>query len=207
MSKTDQDDEDEDLGVLPNRIKALRKERHMTVEQLAERAGYSTGHVSNIENHKRGFTPRSLKKIAAVLGVKPAEILDASNAWQKVPVFGIIGDRGVFKPAGEGATAPPPQVKVPLALGEVLALQIAGPSLYPRYEDGAIIIYPKTPGRADTYIGQECFVVLSDGVSMIRRVDRGSGDDHYTLTFHNQPPLINVEVVTCRPILLVLPPS
>jgi DNA-binding transcriptional regulator YiaG len=207
MSKNNLADEDEDLGVLPNRIKALRKERHMTVEQLAERAGYSTGHVSNIENHKRGFTPRSLKMIATVLGVKPAELLDTSNAWQTIPIFGMIGDKGIFRPAGDTPTSSPPSIKVPLALGEVLALQVDGQSLYPRYEDGAVIIYPKRAMNVDDCVGEECFVVLSDGVSMIRRVDRGSDDEHHTLTFHNQIPLINVEIVTCRSALLALPPA
>jgi transcriptional regulator with XRE-family HTH domain len=207
MAKNRPSDEDEDLGVLPNRIKALRKERHMTVEQLAERAGYTTGHVSNVENHKRGFTTRSLKAIAAVLGVKPAELLDTSNAWQMVPIFGLIGDKGIFRPAGETPTSSPPQVRVPLALGEVVALRIDGQSLYPRYEDGAVLLYPKTPVSVDECLGEECFVVLSDGVSMIRRVDRGSDDDHYTLTFHNQTPLINVEIVTCRSALMALPPD
>jgi DNA-binding XRE family transcriptional regulator len=199
------EDQDEDLGIIPNRIKDLRKARGMTVETLAERAGYSVGHVNNIENHKRGFTPRSLKKIATALGVKPAELLDTSNAWQTVPVFGFIGEKGVFRPGGSGSTAPPEQVKIPLALGDVVALRVDGSHLYPKYEDGVTIICAKDTTTAATCVGRECLVVLPDGFAMIRHVARGWEDEHYNLTFHNQPPLLNVEIINCRPVLLVLP--
>ena len=205
MSK--RDDEDEDLGILPNRIKELRKQKGMTVETLAERAGYSTGHVNNIENHKKGFTPRSLKKIAAALGVRPSELLDTSNAWQEVPVLGYIGEKGIFRPSAVEDTHEPPLVKVPLALGEVIALQVQGNALYPRYDEGATIICARAPTPPEEGVGHECYVVLANGISQIRHLDQGSGEDLYNLTFHNQPPVLNVALMNCRPVLMVIPPK
>lgn len=206
MSKRE-DDDDEELGILPNRIKELRKAQGITVEQLAERAGYSTGHVSNVENHKRGFTPKSLKKIAAALNVKPAELLDVSNAWQNVPLLGYIGDRGIFRPAGENGKQKSRQIRVPLALGDVIALKIEGNALYPRYDDGTIIICAKVAVSPKDGVGRECFVVMPDGISMLRRIERGSSDQLFNLMLHSQPPAINVEVMNCRPVLLALPPA
>lgn len=199
------DGEEEDLGIIPNRIKLLRKERDMTLEQLAERAGYTPGHINNIENHKKGFTARSLKKIAAALGVKPGEVLDVSNAWQEVPIFGIVGAKGIIRPAGENGERRAARVRVPLAMGDVMAIAVEGQSLYPRYDDGTVILCPKAPGDPTKSMGRECFVVLANGVSMIRRVERGSSDDAYTLTSHNQPPMLDEEIMTCRPVILALP--
>jgi transcriptional regulator with XRE-family HTH domain len=203
MSEQREDDDDDDLGIIPNRIKELRKAMDLTAAQLAEQTGYSTGHINNIENLKKGFSRASLKKIAKALGVTPAQLLDTSNAWQEVQIMGFLGDKGIFTPAGNTDK----RVKVPLALGDVVALQVEGMGLYPRYNDGATIICAKAPADAKEGVGHECFVVLANGVSMIRNVDRGSSDKLYNLTSHNQPPLLNTEILVCRRVLLVLPPE
>lgn len=201
------DDDDEELGIIPNRIKQLRKEQDMTLEQLAERTGYSIGHVSNVENHKKGFSSKSLKKIAAALGVKPVEILDTSNAWQEVPIFGIAGPKGIVRPAGDNGQRPPKRIRVPLALGEAMALMVEGQSLYPRYDAGAIIVCAKAPIDPSMGVGRECLVILSNGIAMLRRIDKGSQDDTYTLTSHNEPPMLDQEILTCRPVIVALPPE
>jgi transcriptional regulator with XRE-family HTH domain len=199
-------DDEEDLGIIPNRIKPLRKERDMTLEQLAEQTGISLGHISNIENHKRGFTTKSLKKIAEALGVKPAELLDTSNAWQDISVLGIIGQKGVVRAASEnGSHHKARKINVPAALGETVALVVEGQSLYPRYDDGAILVCSKAPTDPAAAVGRECFVVLSNGASMIRRVEKGASDDAYMLTAHNLPPMMDQEILACRPIILSLP--
>lgn len=195
-------DEDEDLGIIPNRIKPLRKERAMTLEQLAERTGLSVGHLNNVENHKKGFTAASLKKIATALGVKPVELLDTANAWQDIPILGIVGTNGsVRAPESGGAKR---KIRVPLALGDAIALLVEGQSLYPRYDDGTALICTKASADPAEAVGRECFVVLVDGLSLIRRVEK-AGDDTFMLTAHNLPPMLHQEILACRPIILSLP--
>jgi transcriptional regulator with XRE-family HTH domain len=91
MSAQREDADDDDLGIIPNRIKELRRAQGMTAAMLAEKTGYSTGHINNVENHKKGLTTKSLNKIARALGVTPAQLLDTSNAWQEVQIMGYIG--------------------------------------------------------------------------------------------------------------------
>jgi transcriptional regulator with XRE-family HTH domain len=198
-------DDEEDLGIIPNRIKILRKERAMTLEQLAEKTGYSVGHLNNVENHKKGFTPRSLKKVAEALGVKPAELLDASNAWQDISVFGFVGLDGMVRAAAENGSIAARKVKVPTALGETVAIMVEGQSLYPRYDAGAILVCSKASVDPAAAIGRECFLVLANGTTLIRRVEKGGGDDTYMLTAHNLPPMLDQEILACRPIVLSLP--
>lgn len=199
-------DDEEDLGIIPNRIKLLRKERAMTLEQLAEATGYSVGHINNIENHKKGFTAQSLKRIASALGVKPGELLDTSNAWQDVSVLGLIGPQGMIRAAAEnGATHKPRKIRLPMALGDAVALVVEGQSLYPRYDDGAVLVCGKAPVEPSQAIGRECFLVMANGISMVRRVEKGSEPDMYTLTAHNLPPLMDQEILACRPVIVSLP--
>jgi transcriptional regulator with XRE-family HTH domain len=199
-------DDEEDLGIIPNRIKILRKERAMTLEQLAERTGYSVGHLGNVENHKRGFTAQSLKKIAAALGVKPVDLLDTSNAWQDVSVLGIVGPSGAVRAAAEnGSHHKDRKIRVPMAFGESVALVVEGQSLYPRYDDGTVLICGKAPIDPSAAVGRECFLVLSNGASLIRRVEKGPEEDAFILTAHNLPPMMGQEILACRPIMLSLP--
>ncbi len=62
--------------VLGARIKAVRKERGWSQEQLAERVGISTQYVSNIERGKENPTLDLLLRLAQALKVSPAEIFD-----------------------------------------------------------------------------------------------------------------------------------
>ena len=51
------------------RIKAVRKWRGMTQNDLADRAGITQGHLSDIESRKRGLTPLVAAKAAEALHV------------------------------------------------------------------------------------------------------------------------------------------
>ena len=61
----------------PTNIRAWRKERGMTMVELAEKAGIDQGHLSKLE---RGFLPYNqpnLERIARALGVAPATLIEA----------------------------------------------------------------------------------------------------------------------------------
>lgn len=64
-----------DGGMPRNRIKSLRKERHLTSEQLAEKVGISQGHMSRIENGTRGLSLPLAERFAVVLGTDTQTIL------------------------------------------------------------------------------------------------------------------------------------
>ena len=56
--------------VLAYKFKELRKKKHLTQQQLAERAGIGKEQISKIENGKFNLTLSSMNKIAGALGVK-----------------------------------------------------------------------------------------------------------------------------------------
>ncbi len=63
-----------------HKVSVLRRQRELTQEQLAQRAGCSTNTVIAVENGKRNVTVRSLAMISAAVGVHFADLFSASQA-------------------------------------------------------------------------------------------------------------------------------
>lgn len=64
---------------LPNRIRALRKAKGWTLQELAARVGISIGHLSEIETGKRQLTQRYMVVFAREFGCAPSDILPFSQ--------------------------------------------------------------------------------------------------------------------------------
>ncbi len=57
------------------KLKELRQRRVLTLHELGERSGVSYNTVWRLENGKTGAQPRTIRKLAAVLGVEPEELV------------------------------------------------------------------------------------------------------------------------------------
>lgn len=56
------------METVGQRIRQLREQQRMTLEQLAGRCGMSKGFLSDVENGNRGLRPESLLRVAQALG-------------------------------------------------------------------------------------------------------------------------------------------
>lgn len=182
-----------------NRVRELRIKAGWTVEQLAERAGLSTGQVSKIETSKRGWSVESIQKLAKALDCDVAELIDVRDVWQDVPLFGIVQAGGLVEPRPAGKKKS--HAKAPLAFGGLLALAVSGEVLYPRYLDRDRIFCAKVSVDPATCIGRECLVQLEDGRSYLRVVHAGSSKGRYNLIAHNQAPELDCALISCRPVV------
>lgn len=61
---------------LGSKIRNLRKKKNMTIKELAEQSGLSTGMISQIERDKIGISVTSLWKISQALGVFIGDFFD-----------------------------------------------------------------------------------------------------------------------------------
>lgn len=61
-------------SALGDRIRALRKEREWSQEQLAERAGLHWTYIGQSERGERNMTLQSIKAIAKAFGMKISEL-------------------------------------------------------------------------------------------------------------------------------------
>ena len=73
------------------RLKEIRKEKKMTLKDLAEGAGVSISFLSQVERGKSSVTLESLRKISEVLGVNPSTFFPSNNEpvsepWVNPPI-------------------------------------------------------------------------------------------------------------------------
>lgn len=57
------------------RLKELRRLRVMTLRELEERSGVAYNTIWRLENRRTGAQPRTLRKLAAALGVDASELV------------------------------------------------------------------------------------------------------------------------------------
>lgn len=70
------------MAIMANRIREIRKERGLTIEQLAEMAGLSRSYLTEIELGKKPANEIRLRQIASALSVASSDLLD-DNTRQK----------------------------------------------------------------------------------------------------------------------------
>ncbi len=68
-----------DIGrrVFGDRIRALRQDRGLSQERLAEMAGVHRTYLSSLERGERNVSLDNIYAIAAALGVSPAELFES----------------------------------------------------------------------------------------------------------------------------------
>jgi transcriptional regulator with XRE-family HTH domain len=63
------------MEVNVERLKELRRERVLSLRELEERSGVSYNTIWRIEDGRQGAHPRTVRKLAEALGVKPSEFI------------------------------------------------------------------------------------------------------------------------------------
>ncbi len=62
------------------RLRVLRRQRVLTMEELAQKAGVGRNTVWRLEHGVMGAQPRTIRKLAAALGVQPEELVKAGGS-------------------------------------------------------------------------------------------------------------------------------
>lgn len=66
------------------RVKEIRKERGLTTQQLADKAGMSQSYVSDIENGRKQLNARRMEALATALGVSPLDLLADPDVSEEI---------------------------------------------------------------------------------------------------------------------------
>jgi len=151
----------------------------------------------------------TLRKVAEALEM-PVDKLTGSAAM--VPVLGKVGAGGQIlfteDPDAElNGTAGFPHVpRPPMTVGRLMALQVVGSSMLPKYEDGEIIYVRRDhEGVMPEYLNRYCAVRTVEGGIFLKILAAGSKEGLYTLRSLNAPDMENVELVWASPVLFVMP--
>lgn len=57
------------------KLRELRQRRVLTLHELEEKSGVSYNTIWRLENGRTGAQPRTIRKLAAALGVEPEELV------------------------------------------------------------------------------------------------------------------------------------
>lgn len=177
------------MSELALRIKEARVSRGLSQFDLARLAGTNQPTVDRIE---RGQTRHS-KYLDGLL--KALQIED-----DLIPVLGTINERGavsVFEVDAKGALGNEPNIEfvsAPAGVVNGAALRVIGLSMWPRFGDGDVVIYERTPQSLDELLNRTCVVFATDGRVWLKTLEAGSARGLYNLTSHNAPPMRDVSV-------------
>lgn len=165
-----------------NKVRALRKERGLTMEQLGEKVGVHFTTIAKIERSQRGLSGELLAKIAEALDVDPQELVDEvpmTVAVRMVPMVGKIA-AGNWR---EAIQDPDGYIPVPVRGGFCFALRPDGDSM-------------------DLVVGRDAYVIvdpeqldLHDG--RLYAVMNGSGETTFK-RYRSDPP--RLEPVSSNPV-------
>ncbi len=63
-------------NIVGNNVRTIRERLGITQEDLALKSGLTQGYINFLENGKRGYSERSLGKIANALGIQISELFE-----------------------------------------------------------------------------------------------------------------------------------
>lgn len=126
-----------------------------------------------------------------------------------VPLEGYVGAGAEITPETEqipeGGLFP---IEVQWALKEpMVAFEIVGHSMLPRYDPGYVVICYKEGRLATRMVGQEVVTRLRDGRRFLKRLRHGTKPRKFNLESVNAPLIENVEPAWVGEIHVIVPPS
>lgn len=185
--------------------KRVAMEMHERLQLARERAGFATaaeaarrfGWVESTyraaENGSRPPTRTKAIVYARSFRVSPEWLLLGIGDAERgpVPVVGYVGAGAEVFAIDDGGSLD--EIEPPPGIGpNAVAVIVRGNSMYPRYQEGDILIYDEhcTLAQAD---GEECVVSLIDGRKYVKII-RADGELLATLESWNHPPIRSVQV-------------
>ena len=168
---------------MSNNLKAMRKKRGLTQEDLAELMGTTKTTVYRHESGVRDPSAATVREYAKHLQCSPGEIMGETL----VPLVGYIkgGDR--FYPIDDHAQgAGLEMIPAPESCKDGIAVKLTGESMEP-LEAGTVLFYDRhIEGVPEECLNKLCVVKLYDESMMLKVVKAGALPMHYTLISWNK---------------------
>lgn len=149
----------------------------MTQQELADRLGVDKQTVWRYENGNADFFKKNARELARVLGVRTPEAL-LHGGPAKVLLVGKVGAGAEVFPLDDDNE----WIEAPPGMGEDgFALQVTGRSMLPVYRPNEILFGQMRANVASDVIGADCFVQVTDGPRLVKRVQPGQAKGHFRL--------------------------
>lgn len=201
-SNLDDMSESVDIGTVRAALREIMERKGVKPTTLSQMVGRNKSLVKDLFERTNDISVSTLAKLAGALDVSVIDLL----ATPGVPVVGYIGAGGVviYEEVGvDEVVVRPPNVSMKL-----VALEVRGDSMLPKYQNGDIIYIGRDhDGVLPEYLGRDCAVRLTSGETYIKQLMRGSEEGKFTLFSLNAPPIENVEVEWATPVAFIMPGS
>lgn len=189
-----------DIGTVRGALREIMDRKGVKPTTLSLMVGKNKTLVKDLFEKTNDISVSTLVKLAGALDVSVLDLL----ASKGIPLVGYIGAGGVviYKEVNSGETVMrPPNVSM-----DLIALEVRGDSMLPKYSDGDIIYIARDhDGVLPQYLGRDCAVRLESGETYIKQLMKGSEDGKFTLLSLNAPPIENVEIEWASPVAFIMP--
>ena len=172
-----------------NRVKELRKQKHITQEELGKVLDIQKAAISKYENGRAEPSTEVLKKMSAYFGVSidyllgnaPAKAAQPKPAGRgvRIPVLGRVA-AGIPIDAIEEILDWEDIPREMAATGEFFALQVKGDSMLPTLKEGDVVIVRK---QSNVDSGDIAIVLVNGNDATIKEVKESP--EGITLIGHN----------------------
>ena len=159
--------------MVQSRIREIRREKGLTLQEIADRAGTTAQTIGRLETGMRTLSIKWVNRIAEALGVQPAVLLS-------LPEQGDIEISGEVSAKGGVAEKKIGTVSLRLSARQPIALKIKN-NMGEYREGDAIICEGHGSTKAKSAIGKDCLVELKNGARAFAKLASGSKADTYTL--------------------------
>lgn len=176
-----------------NNLKRLRADKGWTHEEAASAMGISRSQLIKLERGERQMTERTISLAARAFAVSEAEVM--TEGLNIVSVVGTISAGGEIESGSEQLPEAEPlyEIEVPFPVpSDAFALQVRGESMWPRYDDGDVIICYRYSQDPRPLIGWEVAAGTPEGNRYLKRLIEGPDSGRFTLESHNASPIRNV---------------
>ena len=160
-------------ALMKNRIRHYRRQRQMTLKDLADSIGTTPQTVSRLETEVMTLSTDWLERLASALGVHASELLDTPER-PDIPILGFIGANGALVRSSDGE-----RLIFDVRSDYPVAVRLS--HRYGSYRAGEVLVGTRFEGQEMAKaVGRDCICCLTDGRLLLRRVIRGDAGS-YTL--------------------------
>ena len=151
---------------MKNRIRHFRRQRRMTLKDLAESIGTTPQTVSRLETEVMTLSTDWLERLAQALHVHASELLDTPDR-PDIPILGFLGANGTLARSSDGE-----RLIFDVRSERPVAVRLASP--YGPYRSGEVLVGTRLEG-ADIAkgVGRDCICCQADGRLVLRRLIHG----------------------------------
>lgn len=182
-------------------LRNLRDAARLSQQRLAKLTGVPQSAINRIENGDSTWS-KHIPVLQEFFQVTPTEALTRPS----VPVIGYVGAGAEIFPIDDHSQgAGFDEIPAPPGVFRAIALVIKGDSMWPRYQEGDVVVIDKEQYSFDSLIGKTCYILLEDGRSFLKILQSSKTKGFWDLISHNAPPIEGVLIDRAYPVSWVKP--